>query len=283
MTAIDGAVAQQRDAITAEQLKGIDASQTELDQLGEFDLAARRIAQSTQAAKGRAAQLGATPQAQAAQASFLDADFTPQARQQQIEQLDRFNAAQRQAITSEGVSAPDAAQIEELVNAVAPERQAITADQLSPVIASQTDLSQLGNYQLAVRRTAQSAEAATGAAAQLGVAPESIAAQAAYVAAGQISIEDAANIDDIPEFQVAAQRTAPVGEAAQAIASQLGEAPAVDLEGREAILGEAPKGSAARLAVSQQHKLHKCKLLLVKLVKWLLLIWHELLWDFLKK
>ena len=70
-------------------------------------------------------------------------------------------------------------------------------------MAAQTDLAQLGDYQLAPRRIAQSAEAATGVATQLGVAPESIAAQAAYVAAGQISVEEAANIDTIPEFQVA--------------------------------------------------------------------------------
>ena len=134
-----------------------------------------------------------------------------------------------------------------VAEAVTQERQAITAEQLEEMAASQTDLSQLGDFSLAQRRTAQSAEAATGVAAQLGVAPESIAAQAAYVAAGQIPVEEAANIDEIPEFQVAAQRTAPVGEAAQRIANELGEAPAVDLEGREAILGEAPKGSASQI------------------------------------
>ena len=54
-------------------------------------------------------------------------------------------------------------------------------------------------------------------------------------------------IDDTPAFQKAATRVAQVQEAAKRTAKQLGEAPSLDLEGREAILGEPPVGTAAEI------------------------------------
>ena len=55
------------------------------------------------------------------------------------------------------------------------------------------------------------------------------------------------NLDDIPEFKLAEKRTAQVAEAQQGIAQDLGNAPSVDLQGRQAITGEAPKGDAAQI------------------------------------
>ena len=59
--------------------------------------------------------------------------------------------------------------------------------------------------------------------------------------------KEGTNLDDIPEFKLAERRTAQVGEASSRIAQQLGTAPVVDLEGREAILGVAPKGDASQI------------------------------------
>ena len=55
------------------------------------------------------------------------------------------------------------------------------------------------------------------------------------------------NLDDIPEYSLAATRVAQVGEAKTKIANELGNAPSVDLEGRQAITGEAPKGDASQI------------------------------------
>jgi hypothetical protein len=55
------------------------------------------------------------------------------------------------------------------------------------------------------------------------------------------------NLDDIPEFKLAEQRTAQVAEAKTRIAQDLGTAPSVDFEGRQAILGTAPVGDAAQI------------------------------------
>ena len=55
------------------------------------------------------------------------------------------------------------------------------------------------------------------------------------------------DIDQNPLFQKAATRKAQTQEAAQRIAKELGDAPSLDLEGREAILGEAPVGTAAEI------------------------------------
>jgi hypothetical protein len=59
--------------------------------------------------------------------------------------------------------------------------------------------------------------------------------------------KEGTNLEDIPEFALASTRTAQVGTAATEIAQQLGTAPSVDFEGREAITGEAPKGDASQI------------------------------------
>jgi hypothetical protein len=51
----------------------------------------------------------------------------------------------------------------------------------------------------------------------------------------------------LPAFKVAATRVAQTGTAAQRIARELGTAPSVDLEGRQAITGTVPQGDAAQI------------------------------------
>ena len=62
-----------------------------------------------------------------------------------------------------------------------------------------------------------------------------------------IVTKEGINLEDVPEFNIAKQRTAQVGVAAQGIAQQLGEVPSVDLQGRRAITGQAPQGDAAQI------------------------------------
>jgi hypothetical protein len=59
--------------------------------------------------------------------------------------------------------------------------------------------------------------------------------------------KEGVNLDDIPEFKLAEKRTAQVGQAKTGIAQQLGEAPSVDFEGREAITGTAPQGDSSQI------------------------------------
>ena len=59
--------------------------------------------------------------------------------------------------------------------------------------------------------------------------------------------KEGVNLEDIPEFKLAEKRTAQVGEAKNGIAVQLGDAPSVDFEGREAITGTAPQGDSSQI------------------------------------
>ena len=97
------------------------------------------------------------------------------------------------------------------------------------------------------QRTVQTGTAAERTAQELGETPEEIAATAEYFGTDFTPQGGKTEIDDVPAFKVAAQRTAQVGEAAQGIAQTLGNAPSVDLEGREAITGTAPQGDASQI------------------------------------
>tara|TARA_B100000519_G_scaffold44031_1_gene34839 strand:- start:11398 stop:15672 length:4275 start_codon:yes stop_codon:yes gene_type:complete len=106
-------------------------------------------------------------------------------------------------------------------------------------------------------RTEQTGEAATRIdpvtglpiAQDMGDAAAQITDQATaeYYAADYQPQGGNTDIDDTPAFQKAATRVEQVQEAAKRIAKQLGEAPSLDLEGREAILGEPPVGTAAEI------------------------------------
>ena len=73
-------------------------------------------------------------------------------------------------------------------------------------------------------------------------------AVADYYAADFTPEANNTEIDDVPSFKnKAAKREAQVGQAATRIAQELGEAPPIDLQGREAITGQPPIGTAAEI------------------------------------
>ena len=63
----------------------------------------------------------------------------------------------------------------------------------------------------------------------------------------EIVSKEGTNVEEIPEFELVKNRTAQVGEAQTRIANELGTAPPIDLEGREAITGNPPVGDAAQI------------------------------------
>ncbi len=97
-------------------------------------------------------------------------------------------------------------------------------------------------------REAQTADAAQKVyTPRLGESPEETAARAEYYGADYTPQGGKTEIDDTPAYKKAATRKAATGEAAQRIATELGNAPSTDLEGREAITGTAPAGDAAQI------------------------------------
>ena len=100
----------------------------------------------------------------------------------------------------------------------------------------------------AATRTAQTGTAAEGIyTPRLGEAPEETAARAETYGADYTPQGGNTEIDATPAYTKAASRTAQVGEAAERIAAELGTAPSVDLEGREAITGTAAQGDASQI------------------------------------
>ena len=101
----------------------------------------------------------------------------------------------------------------------------------------------LPEYKRIGERQAQTGTAATGEAGVVDPIDESDemkAAVAQYYAADYTPQANSTTIDDVPAFKKASARVAQVGEAATRIANELGNAPSVDLEGREAITGDSP-------------------------------------------
>ena len=99
-----------------------------------------------------------------------------------------------------------------------------------------------------VKREAQTADAAQkGYTPRLGETPEALIERANYYGADYTPQGGDTEIDNVPAYKKATERLAQVGEAAQRIATELGDAPSIDLEGREAITGTAPQGNAAQI------------------------------------
>ncbi len=109
------------------------------------------------------------------------------------------------------------------------------------------NLEELPEYQKAASRTAQTGTAATKEGNVIEETAEEEAAKAVYYGADYTPQANNTEIDDTPNFKKAAVRTAQVAEAKTKIAQELGTAPSVDLEGREAITGTAPQGDAAQI------------------------------------
>ena len=109
------------------------------------------------------------------------------------------------------------------------------------------DLEDMEEYKLAKERVSQEGTAAQGTAAQMQGIIAPAAAEGTAVDADFTPQGGDTEIDETPAFEVASQRTAQVAEAAERVAQELGDAPALDLEGREAILGTAPIGDASQI------------------------------------
>jgi hypothetical protein len=82
---------------------------------------------------------------------------------------------------------------------------------------------------------------------RLGETPEETAARAEYFGADYTPKGGNTEIDAIPAYAKAATREAQVGVAAERIATELGNAPSLDFEGRTAITGTAPQGDASQI------------------------------------
>jgi len=106
----------------------------------------------------------------------------------------------------------------------------------------------LEEYALAQTRQVQVGQAAEmGYTRRLGETPEAAVVRAETYGADFTPQGGKTEIDAIPAYIKASERTAQVGEASQRIAAELGNVPSIDLEGRQAITGEAPKGDAAQI------------------------------------
>ena len=204
-----------------------------------------RKVQTAEAAVGEAAELGTAPTRTAAKADFLGAADVAAGRKEQIADAGEAGFATREAEQATRVGDMKSAIAAE-VQAQKDRRTAVTDDVSAQAEAEQT--AKLDAFTLELSR-----EAVTGTAIErqyedrLGVAPERKAAQAEYFNADFTPEGGNTDIESIPAYEVAATRTAQVAEASTRIASELGDVPSVDLEGREAITGEPPVGNAAQI------------------------------------
>jgi hypothetical protein len=122
------------------------------------------------------------------------------------------------------------------------------ADLLNLAKERGVNVEDLPEYKLAQERTLQVGTAANKEYSdRLGIPPEEVAAQATYYASDFTAEGGPTDIAELPVFKVAAKRVAQTGEAATKIAQELGTAPSVDLEGRQAITGTVPQGDAAQI------------------------------------
>jgi hypothetical protein len=178
-----------------------------LQDLPEYkDVIQKRVAQQGEAATAQYRDmLGQAPEAQAAQAQFIEAGPTPEMAATQIGTFEDLEPARREAYTTLGVSAPEAAQMESVRQAQAASRQAITASSSPQAIAEQTDLDKLPTFGLVSQRTAQVAEAAQGIAQQLSGQP-AVDLEGRQAILGEAPRGDAAQIGGIPTAQAASMQ-----------------------------------------------------------------------------
>ena len=144
--AVTGGVAAQVEDIEGPAVitrEGATISKAEVERLGKIaqgrginlqdlpeykDVIQKRVAQQGEAATAQYRDmLGQAPEAQAAQAQFIEAGPTPEMAATQISSFEDLAPARREAYTTMGVSAPEAAQMESVRQAQAASRQAITA------------------------------------------------------------------------------------------------------------------------------------------------------------
>jgi len=109
------------------------------------------------------------------------------------------------------------------------------------------DLEDMEEYKLAKTRLAQEGTAAQGTAEQMQGTDAITAAEGTSVDSDFTPEGGKTEIEGTPSFEVASKRVAQVAEAAERVAQELGDAPALDLEGREVLTGTAPQGNASQI------------------------------------
>jgi hypothetical protein len=230
-------------------LKGFEADTTSRDAETFEATTTQGQMGTTQAAQGQVTQTSGAGQAQASTASGAQRDTG-------AEQGALAQAATRpeEQDYADGVTTDERFKVSEVSGPDVEGRTAQTISQeemnsLSALAQERgVDINDLPEYQLAQQRVAQQATAATASyASRLGEAPEETAARAQVYGADFTPQGGQTEIDNIPAFNKAAKRTAQVAEASTRIANELGTAPSVDLQGREAITGTAPQGDAAQI------------------------------------
>ncbi len=230
----------------AELRKIAEGQQLPIEDLPEYKAILREKYQQGDAqTKEYIDRLGTAPSETAAQADFIGAGDVGAVPSRQIDQFGVLDAAGRVAQTGTAVAAPDAAEMAG-AQAQAGARTATTGE-AGTMEGQQTDLEDLPGFDIRAKREGQTGEFATRQAQRIGVAPEEIAAQAEYYGVNPVTPQSPTNIEELPAYEVAAKRQVNTAEAAKGIASKLGQAPSVDLEGRKAILGQELIGDAAQI------------------------------------
>ena len=214
------------EAAKAERLTDTKAAQGEVSIIAEADQAtaatvdtAQRDKAAEEAAMGTAADRPEYQDYATAEVSDKTYEVDPTIRGPEVERR-------------EGVTIPRAEM--DRLSAIAQERG--------------VDVRDIPEYELAQTRQVQVGKAAQmGYTPRLGETPEAVVVRAETYGADFTPQGGKTEIDAIPAYIKASERTAQVGEASQRIAAELGNVPSIDLEGRQAITGEAPKGDAAQI------------------------------------
>ena len=220
--------------------RGVDPDQALIDYRNSREF---REAQTGTAAEGDAVSMSSS-EGTTASADFLEAANVAAGQKEQIADVGEAGFADR-----EGRQAADQGDMASAtvgdVQAQKDRRDAVTEDQSAEATAEQTG--ELQDFTLELSRENQTGVAVERQYESMIIPEDKKPAQAEYYAADFTPEGGNTDIDAIPAYEVAATRTAQVGEAAQRIATELGDAESVDLVGREAITGDAPQGDAAQI------------------------------------
>jgi len=206
----------------------------------------QRKAQTGKAAVGKESSVGMAPKEREAEAAYKAMNKVTAGSKQTIDNIGDAGAASRKGIEGDAAAMPTEKVEMGREQAAVKDRRTFTTDAIDDATTETINPEDLYSFDPA-QREAKSGEFAKKRSNELGVAPEEVAAQTRAYGVNPIVSGSDTTIENVPSYKVAATRQAQTGEAAQRIASELGDAPSVDLEGRRAITGEAPQGNAAQI------------------------------------
>ena len=223
-----------------------EAEQT--SKLQQFNLDRERKAVTGTFAERDAATLKDAPTDTSASARFLESANVVAGRKEQIADTGTVGFAGREGQQAKTLGGVSASQMAPVTTKGIADRTAETNQLTTEAGQIGTDLTSIPEFLKTGTREAQTGKAAVSKYSnRLGVPPEKQAAQAQYFNADFTPQGGNTEIESVPAYEVAATRTAQVAEATTRIASELGNAPSIDLEGREAVTGTAPQGDAAQI------------------------------------